>query len=604
MGPFFAFVLVAALCLSREALATGDWTYIDLSTSSEVVMEGLSAELHLLIGNVSACSSLVLWPFVNGTQWGADIPVNSSCGATAYLPIPNMGASTVQVALLTAPYFDSMWTVGEALPRKYLLVLSNAIIVNGVKNPHLSTGAQKRSNSGVRFVMYWEPWFTPHNMNWGMSEAIPLVGRYSSIGLLGNSSKSIASRNVVKQHCLWFDLVGISAVGIDWTNNLWNDGSWADRGVYAQELINATYETLLVYASLRKAGYSVPEFVLLLGLDNGVRASIPALDGEVEWVTTNILDNPELSPLFIRDIGGKPLMVLFDGGNIHSTLPPLSAPQYSLRYMSSQFQENHLNKEGFYSWMDGTISPLPTPSSSNASLTEALTITNAFFADGGWLAPAARSTDNGATLVEESWVAVKTQPQLLFICQWNEYAGQATPSSTYVDIYNATFGNDMEPTSLTACGLVARPDNAYCGGWGFRFVNILRGLRHILDSSTSSSLLVVIQRPVPWLPMSRGDDLVVMFVTLGQCQGLSHFSLWIDNSTAPVIVPSESTGDAKYRVSLPAAKLSQLEDGWHQIHVAGYQTSKSLCRASVLLSDTSLSLDAGYTRDSVRFQLY
>jgi hypothetical protein len=72
--------------------------------------------------------------------------------------------------------------------------------------------------------------------------------------------------------------------------------------------------------------------------------------------------------------------------------------------------------------MDGSIDPVPTLRSDGS--VEALTVTPAFFAGGGWLAPAARAQDRGATLTAEMSVAVKYRPTILLVCQWNEWAGQ------------------------------------------------------------------------------------------------------------------------------------------------------------------------------------
>jgi hypothetical protein len=46
-----------------------------------------------------------------------------------------------------------------------------------------------------------------------------------------------------------------------------------------------------------------------------------------------------------------------------------------------------LIRDGFWSWMDGTVAPLPTTLANGT--VEALTVTPAFFANGGWLAPGA-----------------------------------------------------------------------------------------------------------------------------------------------------------------------------------------------------------------------
>lgn len=61
---------------------------------------------------------------------------------------------------------------------------------------------------------------------------------------------------------------------VDWTNNLWNVQHWSDRGVYAQELINATIYTFEVYAQLRAQGIRTPNIALLTGLDNGPSESL------------------------------------------------------------------------------------------------------------------------------------------------------------------------------------------------------------------------------------------------------------------------------------------------------------------------------------------
>ena len=60
---------------------------------------------------------------------------------------------------------------------------------------------------------------------------------------------------------------------------------------------------------------------------------------------------------------------------------------------------------------------------------------------------------------------MKLDPQILLICQWNEFAGQpGGPPGQYVDSYNSSLTNDMEPISLSECAYV-RPgdkDNFQC----------------------------------------------------------------------------------------------------------------------------------------------
>lgn len=117
--------------------------------------------------------------------------------------------------------------------------------------------------------------------------------------------------------------------------------------------------------------------------------------------------------------------------------------------------------------MEPIPTPLPTPPPSPLPNihNEALTTTCAYFSDGGWLAPKARGKRQGATWLQQMAYATTVRPQVLLVNQWNEYAGQAEGSTTeYVDIYNSTLGNDMEPTSLTECAY-RRPDDRRCGGW-------------------------------------------------------------------------------------------------------------------------------------------
>jgi hypothetical protein len=452
--------------------------------------------------------------------------------------------------------------------------------------------------------MFWEPWFTPSNMNWGLAEAVPLVGRYSSIDIIGDTPKAVANRAVVKQHMLWFQRMGVSAIGIDWTNNIWNTPTFADRGVYAQELINATVFTLEVYASLQRQGYTVPQFVLLLGLDNGPVSPIHALVGEIEYITSTLLRSASLAPLFITDIGGKPLLIIFDGGNMHAqyevALRTVVAP-YTVRWMSSQLQANRLNNDGFYSWMDGTIAPLPTYNS-RTGVEEALTITNAFFsASGGWLGPAAFATNNGATLLREIATALQHPPEILFICQWNEYAGQATrPGQIYVDIYNSTLGNDMEPTSLTACGYT-RPGNAYCGGWGFRFANMIAALSRLINGN-ESTLLVVVQEPVPWKSIPMSDATTVSVVLLGSCAGINRLLIRVDDgSVVRQSFPVPSMTNLSLRILNLTVSTLGLASGSHDLVVETLTASGKACIQQQGLDYLDWGSAAGDAADRVRF---
>ena len=597
--------IIVVLMIFIAGVHGGNFTVTLTAMSPTTLLEGMTVTFLVTLTPIPSralpCSEFMVWPFMNSTQWGANVPLISSstnntlCEAQMLLPIPNQGATNVFVAFLNSPYFATYFIVGEALPLDTWNASSNVIELLVLPNPHIMRKVSPINRPLV--VMYWEPWFTPHNANWLMSEAIPLVGRYSSLDIVGNSSKSTANRNVVKQHCMWFSMMHVGAIGIDWTNNIWGLQQWEDRGVYAQEIMNATYFTLEVYAQLHELGYQVPQFVLLLGLDNGAQSVVSVLNDEILWVTNHMLQNPRITPLFIT-LEDKPLLTIFDGGDIHSQLKPVNGSGYTIRWMSSQFQADHLNQKGFYSWMDGTITPPPTYSPINVSTVEAMTITNAFFTTvGGWLDPSAVATNNGATLLEEGWQAANFTPQLLFVCQWNEYNGQPSPSPSYVDIYNATLGNDMEPTSLSACGLVERQDDAFCGGWGFRYANILSGIFHLLSTPQAPSLLLTIKHPVPWMPHSRNKDLTMEFVTMGNCPTLAYFLLTISTLGAVRVAPTER------QYIIPAAELRTLPISWRGLDLQAIQSDGKICVASVQLLYDDMSIASGLTTDTVMFRL-
>jgi hypothetical protein len=92
-------------------------------------------------------------------------------------------------------------------------------------------------------------------------------------------------------------------------------------------------------------------------------------------------------------------MVVFDGDDSHAGLAPLDDTNFTVRWMASQLQGNRLDKLGFWSWMDGTLTPLTTYREDKA---EALTIAAAVFSGGGWLDSSAFPRRNGASLLRSA----------------------------------------------------------------------------------------------------------------------------------------------------------------------------------------------------------
>jgi hypothetical protein len=132
---------------------------------------------------------------------------------------------------------------------------------------------------------------------------------------------------------------------------------------------------------------------------------------------------------------------------------------------------------------------------------EAITVTPAYFAAGGWLQPSALGQRRGSTLVAELASAAEHAPSVTLICQWNEWAGQPDGLSTgYVDIYNLTFSNDLEPVSPTECGGYQHAQDAgqlpVCNqGWGFANLGLLTAALRVYRGAVLEPL-VRIDAPV------------------------------------------------------------------------------------------------------------
>ena len=424
---------------------------IQVSTVDKSVLLGETVQLNI---HSTSLQTSTYWPFVNGTQWGSfctiapnKVPSLSSC--QIQLPVPRAGIATVQIAKLDRTWCQNekcLFPVGKSIPAVASENVSNIIEIN--VNTRKIVGYK---NSEKTVCVDWEPWFTPSNLGgkpWlKRSEGVPILGLYSSF-----------NANVVRQHAIWFAEAGINCILVDWSNNLWGNVSWEDRHSDIQELINATTFALNEYEAMRKEGLiATPQVVIMNGLLNGpisTAASPKALETQAAWIYTNYILKFGIENFLV--INGKPVLVMLDTGT--TTIPNINwniSTSFTIRWMGTQLQNNPLLglKEGFWSWMDGTYEPIPAmvPTVKNDNDTnkkklevEALTVTPAFFTHGGWLDSAAAPYNNGATFVKTMESAVKLQPKILLICQWNEFAGQpGGPPGVFVDSYNATLTNGM-----------------------------------------------------------------------------------------------------------------------------------------------------------------
>lgn len=419
----------------------------------------------------------VYWPFVNGTQWGAFVTcaASSTANCSLLLPLPLAGVMTVQLAVMSAgrQWCSSkaegcFFPVGTPLPTAGVLALSNALSVPVAARQIVPPPGANASAACID----WEPWFTENNLGGAPwlsrpgAEGVPLVGLYSSFNAL-----------VVRMHALWLIEAGINCILVDWSNNLWSKTPWAQRGVAIQELINSTTFALDQYAQLRAEGLAVPQAIIMIGYKNGPPADPAALRDEVAWIEANYLAKYGAGSFVQLD--GQPVLVVLDTAD--STLPQLNlTTAFAVRYMATQLQEHPaLSPAGWWSWMDGTLQPLPALRRDGSA--EALTVTPGFFAQGGWLAPEARGVLGGSTFVFTMQSALAHKPSVLLVCQWNEFAGQPggpSPGASFVDSYNLTLTNDMEPVSLSECAYTRPGDQGQlprCNtGWGMAPLNLLR----------------------------------------------------------------------------------------------------------------------------------
>ena len=336
---------------------------------------------------------------------------------------------------------------------------------------------------------------------------MPLVGMYSSY-----------HTGVIRQHAIWLIEAGVTCIEIDWSNSLWGHQKWAQRGIGAQDLNNATVLALQVYAEMRKEGHDVPKALFMVGLQNGPPATPSEVGNEAAWIHDNLIST--LGPGQFVQLDSKPLLlVLYCGNNAvpnASVTHAVSREATSQLLDATQLRENPdlcaalpvfldaalnmilrvtvvlgrlsprcsglkwlLELDGWrdravHARPDGQLCPTVTPLFSRRRLAG-----SRGQGAGSWC-----DTDSGD-------VRQSVSPDYFLVCQWNEWAGSRTVEyvkhclqevemivleSTgclrlvldkdpcilfeqvggFVDAYNLTFTNDLEPTALAVWRLPAR----------------------------------------------------------------------------------------------------------------------------------------------------
>ncbi len=478
-------------------------------------------------------SEYLALPFVNKSRWGAHERFDADGVARFQIPLPNPGPADVEVLLIPLEVDNWMGTsnkdmlmAGHPMPLDFDGPRSNITQVTVLRKDF-----QAHTPGDTAFAMQWEPWFTPQSSYWNTAHAVPLVGFYASY-----------HRDVARQHILWFVEMGVDFVLPDWSNHIWGREHWHERGSGTNTIIHATTLFLEELADMRDEGIPVPQVAIMPGLSNGPPAKMQALNEQLEWIHQNYLRNPRFNGLWF-EFDDKPLVVVLDTNAmahpdgrteaafripfVQQTLgaseeeldqlrieddTPVDDTHFTVRWMSTQLQTTQHHELGYWTWMDGSIEPVVTY---NEDVAEAVTVTPAFFAEYGWMAPEAYGRRGGATLMQTFEVALEHRPKVVFLHQFNEFAGQregggyGPDNNIYVDSYSVEFSDDLEPVSLTAPGYRDDP-----GGWGFYYLNLTQALMAFYREVTPQDTLMAISTPLAGAQVSD-EQLQLAWTVLG-----------------------------------------------------------------------------------------
>ncbi len=287
---------------------------------------------------------------------------------------------------------------------------------------------------------------------WNGREATPVLGTYES-----------SNPKVIRQHAAWIAGAGVDFVLIDWSNNF--GANWSN-GV-ALGIMAATYNLALTYRKLTHR----PKFCLLLGLDGG-HAATARFQQQVDMIWTLFLQPTALRHLY-QEFLGKPLLTVFTGPR-WTPHPSWSDPRFTVRWVNGFNETTHGNRLGYWSWIDRapqvTYRAVTGAHGKTTRVAEAVTVA-AGWPGGG---PKARhgwgkgGRDHGRTYMDQWAVAFRVRPEVVLLCQWNEFKQP--------DQYSVELSNDMEPTSLHGFG--AHGD----GGWGTYYLDLTSRMVHAIKA--------------------------------------------------------------------------------------------------------------------------
>jgi hypothetical protein len=466
--------------------------------------------------------------------------------------------------------------------RVMALLLIGSALAKAASGPH--KGVLDADNfAGSLIGIQYEQWFYGPQ-SWKTAEAIPILGKYTT------------DTATVTSHYEAFQQLGIDWLLIDWSNMLWTKPAWEQHTGETQRLEEKTAVLFQTAMQLHRQGKYAPKLVFMVGLQNGppVPNGVERLNGMLAWLKANYLDRPEYKDLWLYDGGKALLTILYWPPDPCAQLPKdlaantLHAEDWTVRWMATQLQDNHADRCGMWSWMDGVIPQILTRHESRPE--EIVVTPSAFrFPGQGWTAPSAIARDHGVPYLESWKAAFVYKPKFIQVHQWNEFAGQenghgmpldywgqgaantkpAVVQEAYGDEYNLQLSDDIEPTVLKACAYRG------CGGWGYYYYNLTRAIISLYRGATPGITVLALSGPATTVNRStRKIDL--HWAYLGKEP--SSFAIELDGKVvAPALTGSE------YKLD-----LSQVKPGSHHVRLtaAGVYTHFSLDPSHATLQST------------------
>lgn len=434
---------------------------------------------------------------------------------------------------------------GIGLAGILLATLCACSSVNHNASEHKAAEHQEAAKPPETLIgLQYELYRTPLNVGWGAvrragwvglfngtQEAIPILGKYSSYDV-----------NILKKHEEWFEYLGINWLLIDWTDFLAAKPAWERQEGPTRQVEETTELLFKTYSQLQKEGKHPPKIVLMLGFENGQR-----INHIIRWIDKNLLANPRYKNLWLY-YHGKPLLTILYVANLPcdelaKNTSGVVAPQWTVRWMGTQLQDTHVERCGYWSWMDGTIRQVVT---FRDHVAEETVVTPSCFpwpfagdsaGNKGWLDPKATGRDHGAPYIESWKVAFENRPRFIQIHQWNEFAGAADGHGggpnhdVYGDEYSLELSDDIEPTKLDGCGYRG------CGGWGYYYVNLTKALISLYRKETPD--ITVLALSAPFLPaVIKKHRLPLTWDYLGKSP--SSYTLKVDGRTVAQDLHGES----------------------------------------------------------------